>query len=283
VTVRVNGHDVGRSQLAPRAQIYELRVPARLWVPGENRVEFHYAYHRRPAEVVAGATDTRSRAVAWASLELRDSGFHGEPRVEHANRSPSLILPFHSFVDYYERVPAGSVLGIDAIRPWGDGPADDGGARLEVSVQSARSDASDAAEPSTASVGGGSGPVRLALAADGASRITLRAVPGGAVPDGESGLELLRPVLHVPAPTASGSADPLVAGTGAPLHHVPAPTASGSADPLVAGTGAPLHGERPNIVIYLVDTLRADHLGIYGYPWRRRPGRSRRWYPSSRG
>ena len=243
VTVRVNGHDVGRSQLAPRAQVYEVWVPAHLWVPGENRVEFHYAYHRRPAEVVAGATDTRSRAVAWASLELRDSGFHGEPRVEHATPSPSLILPFHSFVDYYERVPAGSALGIEAIRPWGDGRADDGGARLEVSVQSARSGAHEAAEPSTASVGGGSGPFRLALAADGASRITLRAVPGGAVPDGESGLELVRPVLHVPAPIASGSADP-------PL----------------AGAGPPLHGERANIVIYLVDTLRADHLGIYGYP-----------------
>ena len=25
-------------------------------------------------------------------------------------------------------------------------------------------------------------------------------------------------------------------------------------------------GLRPNVIIYLVDTLRADHLGCYGYP-----------------
>jgi arylsulfatase A-like enzyme len=37
-----------------------------------------------------------------------------------------------------------------------------------------------------------------------------------------------------------------------------------SKDPASLGSPAPTAG-RPNVIIYLVDTLRADHLGVYGY------------------
>jgi arylsulfatase A-like enzyme len=243
ITMKVNGHAVGERELAPEVQTYEAWVPARVLVPGENRVEFRYAYHRRPSDVLTGSTDTGSRAVAWVSLGVPNSSFHGDPRATSTALPPTLILPFHSFVDYYVRVPKGSVLGFEAVAPWGDGPEDDVGARLEVSVQSARPDGRGATERSTSSVGARAGPVRLALAAEGATRISLRSVPRGAVPDGEAGLELVRPILHVPASTP----------------NVPA-------NRPVRGAGAAGRWKRPNIVIYLVDTLRADHLGIYGYP-----------------
>jgi len=46
---------------------------------------------------------------------------------------------------------------------------------------------------------------------------------------------------------------------GARLHRPLAPPGPAAPEPLVAA-------ERPNLVVYLIDTLRADHLGAYGYP-----------------
>lgn len=46
---------------------------------------------------------------------------------------------------------------------------------------------------------------------------------------------------------------------GARLHRAPAP-------PVSPDPASPLAGARPNLVVYLIDTLRADHLGAYGYP-----------------
>jgi len=40
---------------------------------------------------------------------------------------------------------------------------------------------------------------------------------------------------------------------------------------LAAGCGGPKEPDRPNIIVILVDTLRADHLGVYGHPGRISP------------
>ena len=65
-------------------------------------------------------------------------------------------------------------------------------------------------------------------------RISLRAV-GRAGAGAQAGLRLAQPVLDV-------------------ADEVPAPEPARVAAP------------RPNVIVYLVDTLRADHLGSYGYP-----------------
>lgn len=90
-------------------------------------------------------------------------------------------------------------------------------------------------------VDGSTGAFELALGADfeGPARVTLHAVAAGR--------ETFAGGLLLTAPTVLNGALP----SGEP---------EGTAEP---GTG--LDGSRPHVLVYLVDTLRADHLGVYGY------------------
>lgn len=89
-------------------------------------------------------------------------------------------------------------------------------------------------------------PIEVALP-DGPTplRLVLRTPPG-------PGAVLFSPEIRVP-PEASGTS-PEVSGT---------PETTPSAE--VPDTSPDGHPERPNLLIYLVDTLRADRLGLYGY------------------
>ncbi len=100
--------------------------------------------------------------------------------------------------------------------------------RLQVLWQGAGGDESTLAQATS-----GAHDVLLP-AAGGDGRLSLLALGNGTPATGADGFLMFQPAVH----------------TGAPRR---------------VADGGPAAGPRPNIVLYLIDTLRADHLGCYGY------------------
>jgi len=137
-----------------------------------------------------------------------------------------VTLPAGSALVWTLELPAGSWLAWDGVAASGD-------AELVVA---ARGEAESGAER-RAAVGRGAGRLRLLAAEGGPGLATLALRAEGA--GGEVVVSGLR--IQTPAPPAAVS-----------------PSTTGGAG--ARGTS------RPNLVVYLIDTLRADHLGCYGYP-----------------
>jgi arylsulfatase A-like enzyme len=226
VAVDANGTPVGTLELPQGAHTHRIRLPADALVPGENRLGLRYAWSRAPREVIPGSAERRPLAVAWDSLRVVGARRHGEPRASAETGAPALLLPLATWVDFYLRVPDGGRLRIAALEAFGD--ADD--AALEVAIETATGDGAQARYDTGREV-----DRALPDAAGAPIRISLRS--SGTAPDGAAaGIRVTRPVLDLPAAPADAAAQ----------------------------TGLPT-AQRPNIVVYLVDTLRPDHLGVYGY------------------
>ncbi len=152
-------------------------------------------------------------------------------------QASALVIPTGTALAYYTKVGPGSTLVIDDVVPTG-GKTPEAPPVLRVEIQ-----AGDGAAPEALDVRprqAGRVSVSLPVTAEQPARITLAAVAdhGGAPPEG--GVRLIRPALH-----------------GAIRSE--APSAPSGAVPPEARV------ERPHVIIYLIDTLRADHLGCYGY------------------
>lgn len=174
---------------------------------------------------------SRPDAVAWDSLHFA-TGVDERSRVLAAG--DRLALPFGWRIDSYLPLPAGAVLKLHDLRSRGSAPGElrvtlrpEGGVEREVGRLR------PGGGRSVALAGGDGRPVRISLSA-------VPEKPGGPV---GSGLVLGRPVIAV-SPDKARSAGALRASDRASSRK----------------------GTRPrNVILYLVDTLRADHLGCYGY------------------
>ena len=240
VRVLLNGQAVGEIVMdgfetpeSPRGgsvREYRLALPEAALVVGSNVLELEYAYSRRPAEVDPASEDRRELAVSWHSLSLLPGSGSQPPQA----REDDLILPFASSASYYLRLPAGGRLEIAGVAPWRD-LSGAGGAvpALRVEVEAAGGEVAtrdlSLAEESLEDVA-----VELPASPSGPVRVTLAALPAAGA---AGGLRLVAPVVRAPR-----------------KEDAPPP----------APVGQP-SGRRPNILIYLVDTLRADRLGCYGY------------------
>ena len=241
VTVAVNGSTVAEIELRPQLEVYDLPLPGELLVAGANRLELAYRWSRSPRQV-SGAADWRPLAVAWYGI-----GFGGAGSQVPAAPEPSrLFIPAGSEVAYYLELTPGSRLRLDR-RIWqGAEPG-----RLEI-VFEAEHEA-----PVTLAEFEGSGD-RSAVSLPGdqrrIARLALRALPPpGAAPSG--GLELRAPTVWSPRSRSAADAMSTVA-----------PAARDAPESVTdrLSAGRPSAG-RPNIVLYLIDTLRADRLGCYGH------------------
>jgi len=141
--------------------------------------------------------------------------------------SPRLRLPAGSRLEYFADIPAGSSLRL------GEFEADDGGVALGIEFDQ-----------------------------DGQETQAVIAVPGASagdvpieLPTGPTRIAL----AVVPAEGSASAGGGIVIGDARIVHNASA---------ALQGAGAPTPGiaaASPNVVIYLIDTLRADHLGLYGY------------------
>jgi choline-sulfatase len=234
IALFLNGKPAGQTVVAPGGEI-RVVLPGRDLRQGANRLVLRYAWTRSPWEETAGKSPDRRRlAVAWDLLRF-ETGVDKGARVRAAG--DRLAIPFGSRLAVSLRLPARAELSLKDLRS-----RNDESGTLRVSLQPA-----GGAEREVARLSSPSGAVAIELGNPRAelARVSLTALadkPGG--PPGR-GLLLRRPVLAAPRPAAVGD----TAAT-----RTPAPP-----KPL-----APRHRPR-NVIIYLVDALRADHLGCYGY------------------
>lgn len=242
VTVRLNGSEVARLELEERPREYPLTLPEDALRLGSNELRFEYRYHRAPSQVLPASGDDRPLAVAWDWLRITNARDYGTPRVAGPQQGSGLIVPFYSTVDYYLG-PGHEVFAVERLIPWGEWH-DDTEAQLRVGIET--TPGRTLVETLRVPPGGG-GPfeVEIPASGEGPVHLSLSVLPTADPPAGERGLMLQAPRLRSrPAPLPETPRGPRSADF--PRHD---PTA-----------------RQPNVVIYLVDTLRADHLGCYGYP-----------------
>jgi choline-sulfatase len=137
----------------------------------------------------------------------------------------TLVIPPGSRLDYHLDLPGDTVLTLAALA------ASSGGGALEV-----RASTEDGPERVLATLrpGAGARAVPLGVPA-GIARLSFRHVGPPAAPAEEAALRLVRPLLRAAQPAAGDAPAPAIAG------------------------------RPPHVFIYLVDALRADRLGVYGY------------------
>jgi choline-sulfatase len=181
--------------------------------------------------------------VAWDWIRLGGSAATAAaaPRATGARQ---LAVPLGAQIDYYLDLSPGSAFAGQRLRATG------GRATLEVSFA-----ADGGEELQLARLAPRDAPwsVSLPVAAAVRGRLSLRTVEDG---DGPASGELVidRPAILGPAATpASGPGRLAAAGVGAAPAGAPRAVDRGDEAE-----------RRPHIVLYLVDTLRADRLGAYG-------------------
>lgn len=251
VGVVVNGTPVGRFAVEPGGTdwgVYSVAVPREDLTTGWNRLELRYSHAVEPREAgISG--DRRALAVAWDWIRLDPAAPAREPRPvalpagggdeNREGGAGALRLPVGTEVACYAPLPAGSVLALDGLHATGVD------SRLVVQLQWEGEDPVDLASlhPSEGRrvldlpggpTEGSDGETRLA-------RLSLRAVPaawlGGRGGEADGVMEVVAP--RVLAPPAAAAKEATAGADGAP----PPPVG------------------RSDVLIYLIDTLRADRVG----------------------
>ncbi len=251
VTVSVNGAEIDTVRLWRFMWSYKIRVPAEALEFGVNRLDFSYAYGAVPAEVLPDSEDRRNLSVLFETIrfsEQRAGGGDADEVTEPAavDGGSRIRLPFSSRINYFLELGEESRLRIGGVEPWSDGrelrATTDWRLRLEAI-------ADGDAEPTIVELAPDqlTGPIEMELPTRRTgqrARVSLAAfstLPADSPPAGLT--------LDLPEVISQDDqlADLLAAREREAANRLPAP------------------GEGPNIVVYMIDTLRADHLGAYGY------------------
>jgi arylsulfatase A-like enzyme len=241
VAILVNGTRVGSTRLEPDFRSYEITIPAGVLRPGENRMELRFDHFRAEPPAPRGVPAMRRLAVAWDWIGFGGKAAPPMPRPAPSATPAAITLPFLTRVDFYLEVHPGSSLRWQAIRPWRTarlGP----GAALEIAVDW---DGAAASRPLRFEQPAFSSPANLPLTNQKTAfaRVSFLAWPGKSANPDTAGLVVAAPEILAAGCPEGGSAP-------------------------AAATSQPAPAAGPNVVLYMIDTLRADHLGVYGY---RRP------------
>ncbi len=238
VEVSWNGQRLGDFRLTADAgmQEYRLRVPLDVQRTGANTVLLDHS--------TSGASVATPPEVAWSRIRIEGAATGARPAV---GAGGALQLPFRTAVDFYVMLPDGGSLVLDDIAlygPQGAWRSADPAPALLVSVH--RYPAAPAAVSETITERRGRvrlRPHHLPI------RVRIEPVPGARLPQAEAGFRFFG-VLN-----SGGDPWPHAAST------TSAPTTSSGPEDAAASPGEKL----PHVLIFLVDTLRADRLGSYGY------------------
>ena len=230
VTPFINGDPLPGFSLRPGFASYRVDLPAARLMEGRNRLTFRYRYAVAPREVATGNNDWRRLAVAvdWLRFDAGDNP--PQPGVSRAE--PALDVPPRSLVAYHFRYLEGLRVEVDQVTSL------NGSGRLRLVAVS---------QTGVTTV--------LADAAVGDGRV--RAEVFG--PEGEPFRLELQSIAAVGA-GGQGSVVRLV------NPRLTAPVGRGRSTAARPPARSLATAGRPNMVIYLVDALRADRLGVYGQP-----------------
>ncbi|MYF95210.1 MAG: sulfatase [Holophagales bacterium] len=246
VAVSWNGQPLGDLRLTADAgmQDHRLEVPPDAQRIGANMILLDYS--------ASGASAATPPEVAWSRIRVEGAGVDVKPA---AGADGSLRLPFRTALDFYVMLPDGGSLTLDDIElhgPQGAWRNAEPAPALLVSVH--RYPAAPAVVSET--ITEGSERVRL-RPHDLPIRVHIEPVAGARLPQAEAGFRFSG-ALH-----SAGNPWPHAASAAA---ATPAAAASAAATSPGSEGAANGPGEKPpHVLIFLVDTLRADRLGCYGY------------------
>ncbi len=251
LTVSVNGTEIDTVRLWRFMWDYSVTVPAELLRFGTNRLDLAYAYSAVPEEVLPDSEDRRNLSVLFETIRFAAPGLRGDAEAVAEPTAPDggsrLRLPFSSRVNFFLELGEESRLRIGGVEPWSDdGRALRAGTDWRLRLEAV---ADGDAEATVVELGPEqlTGPIEMELPTRRTgqrARISLAAVSDLPAAAPAAGLTLDLPEV-VSQDTAL--ADLLAAREREAASCLPAP------------------GEGPNILVYMIDTLRADHLGAYGY------------------
>lgn len=173
---------------------------------------------------------TASGTTEWRQFEVLPRGGHFENEVN----GEKLNLGYVNSLSYPVTLPTGSLLVIDRLEPWVQAGAPTAPEpELKVRLQHEETGLDKEWELT------GEGPHRLSLPAVSEASLQFLTPALESPLPGQRGIRLLRPRIEF-----RGSRE---------IRHAPARSTSEKGK------------KPPNVVIYMVDTLRADHLSVYGY------------------
>lgn len=236
ISLRVNGVGVDEVPLERRWAEYSVTIPSQLVEVGLNDLSFHYQWTVQPSEI-SDSRETRRLAVAWDWIDL-GKGPNLRPVADPG--AETLAVPPGARLDYYLDSPEDSEIVLDLV------PTPDRAAGpLEISVL--RSGDSEAVTTRLTELGT---DLRIPIGKPaGLTRVRILA-PRTRNGNESAGYLLRRP--RVVAPTTGRS-------------ETSTPPSSGHWSGIA----------RPNLILYVIDTLRADHLQSYGYEAARTPNFAR--------
>jgi arylsulfatase A-like enzyme len=252
--ISLNGSPVSERRVGPRPQRIRFELPVDLQRIGENRLEIRYAHVRRPAEVFKNSVDRRELAVAWDWLRVARKTTdettrvsEGEPSVGVFEGRSHLALPAGSLVTYYARIKAGSTLEIDAL--WerdaeGKRFPTDSGLLLYVETDMDGTSLETVIERRAISK-----PIPIPAKGERIVEISIGPAPGFS----GVALEIVGARLVISDSTPEGNSD---------QQGGPRPARGGAETPQARLDD--LRSPGSNVLLYVIDTLRADYLGAYG-------------------
>lgn len=227
VTVLANGREIAEVPFGPGEVEQRVEIREKNLRAGLNRLTFRYAWTRSPREASGGrSTDTRRLAVAWDVLRF-ETGADEEARVRVVG--DRLYVPAGQRMEMFLRLPAGAALAFESVRRRG------GDSFLEIGVQP-----EGGPDRRIGFLKPFEGALTVELEEERPMRLSLAAVPEDGPPQPGSGLLIRRP-------------------------RIVAPPAEERPESAPAAAPAAARQRAKNVIVYLVDTLRKDHLGCYGY------------------
>ncbi len=206
---------------------YQIQVPAEALKRGINRLTFEYQYSQSP-ETGSRGGKARSLAVGWDWLR-----FHLEPVASPSEITASetgISMPFGSGIDFYFEARPQDRLVFDQISG-----LDETAAALEISLLTDRGTLIESLDLRSNRQGV---TIDLPLDEEQAVKLSFLAAAQAETPDP---LFLRGPRIESPSSQREPAVEPGFVET----------------EGLQAGL--------PDILLYVVDTMRADHLGLYGY------------------
>ena len=244
VRVEINGNDGGVFEVRDGLAEYAVPISRELLLRGENRLAL--VYGEQGTNNAGGTTDGRPAiAMSWyrVVLEGLEQPF-SEPHVDPRGR---LFIPRGSQIDFYLKLPLHSSLSVRRWRSVGAGST-----HLAVHLMVDGEPERRLSSPGDME----SLEIVLTQAQGRAARLSLAAIRRAAGPVSRTSPESGAAPAVVPTTTDA----PGVLLDAPSIRSVSPPRAP--ADPKTSPRD---RVERPNIIIYLVDTLRADRLGAYGH------------------
>lgn len=241
VSVRLNGELLGVFTPGTDYADEVFETPPDLWKPGDNLFSLRYSEDVFLPDVIPGIRDTRSVAVQLDAVRILADRDRGPEPVPVTAADGRVSFPLPADAAWYLEVSEGGLLTFGA----------EAGAAAELVITAAADDepaaelfrrryrAGARKEAVAVDLGAWAGRfIRLAVSVDAARNGS-----------GDGCFHLLAPEIRAPGAEAARPAE----------------------RPSLQPGATAAAGRRPNILVYLLDALRAENLSAYGYHRRTSP------------